>query len=234
MVKENLVFCLEKLNVSAAKAGISSSQVALVAVTKGVATPLILESIDCGVTQIGESKVQEALLKFDIVNAHAKNIGVRLVWHMIGHLQTNKVKETVRMFDLIHSVDSLRLAQEIDRQAAKLGKIQDVLVEIKTSDEAAKYGFSPKDIFECLPSLGLLKNLNIKGLMTLAPEVSDSQQARPFFALLRKLRDQINETTILKCFLTTLSMGMTDDFQVAIEEGATLVRIGRGIFTERL
>ncbi len=226
MVKENLAICLEKLKVSAAKAGLSPSDITLVAVTKSAALPGICEAVDLGVTDIGENKVQEALLKFEAVNAYAAKRGARLRWHMIGHLQTNKAKEAVAMFDLIHSVDSLRLALEINKQALKINKVQDVLLEVKTSLEQTKSGFSCDEVSGVVKEMISLKNISVVGLMTIAPEVSDPGQARPYFRRLRELKNDINGLRIL-------SMGMTDDFQVAIEEGANMVRIGRGIFGER-
>lgn len=234
MVKENLAFCFEKIRMSAVKAGNSSPEVILIAVTKGVAIEFIETAIDNGVTHIAENKIQEALLKFEKVNAYAGQRGVPLTWHMIGHLQTNKIRDAVRMFDLIHSVDSIRLAKEIDKEAAKLGKVQDVLLEIKTSFEATKFGFLLSEVQAALPSLAILKNLKVKGLMTMAPAVLAPETARPYF---KKLKD-LSEAIFVHGPWSmdhgpVLSMGMTDDFEIALEEGATMVRLGRAIFGER-
>jgi pyridoxal phosphate enzyme (YggS family) len=233
MVKENLAFCFEKIRISAVKAVYSLHDVTLIAVTKGVGIDFIETAIDNGVSHIGENKIQEALLKFEIINAYARQKGAHLDWHMVGHLQTNKTRDAVRMFDLIQSVDSLRLAQEIDCQAFKLGKIQNVLLEIKTSEEATKYGFLPSQVESVLPSLAALKNLRIQGLMTIAPAVIAPETARPYFSKLRQLQDKINQSSIFDFPLSVLSMGMTDDFETAISEGATMVRLGRAIFGER-
>jgi len=234
MVKENLAFCFEKIRISAAKAGNSSPGAVLIAVTKGVALEFIETAIDNGVTHIGENKIQEALLKFDRVNAYAKRKGVHLSWHMIGHLQTNKTKDAVRMFDLIHSVDSVHLAKEIDKEAAKLGKVQDVLLEVKTSSEATKFGFLPSEIEANVPLLAALKNLKVKGLMTMAPFFDDPQKTRPYFKKLKDLSDAIFvHGPWTMDHRPVLSMGMTDDFEIALEEGATMVRLGRAIFGER-
>jgi pyridoxal phosphate enzyme (YggS family) len=149
---------------------------------------------------------------------------------MVGHLQTNKVKDAVKIFDLIQSVDSLHLAEEIDKQAAKINKIQDILIEVKTSPEATKFGLQLEVVIEVIKGITKLKNLNIKGLMTIAPIVDNPEKARPYFRLLRELGDKINESRITNHESRILSMGMTDDFEVAIEEGANMVRLGRAIF----
>ena len=233
MIKENLALCRKKLEAAAAKAGIPSSQITLVAVTKGVASDLINEAIDNGITHIGENRVQEALCKYDAANEYVRKKGVRLTWHMIGHLQTNKVKEAVGMFDLIHSVDSLHLAEEIDRQAQNASKPQDVLIEVKTSPEATKYGIAPAELLTTIQKILVFKNIVVRGLMTVAPLGNDTEKTRTFFRLLKELKDNINRSGICPSPLSILSMGMTDDFQVAVEEGATMVRLGRAIFTER-
>lgn len=234
MVKENLAFCSERTEASAALAGISSSSVTLVAVTKSVPLILIYEAVDCGVRHIAENMVQEALLKYDPVQAYARNKGIFLKWHMVGHLQTNKAKEAVCIFDLIHSVDSLKVALEIDREAGKINKIQDVLIEVKTSGEAAKYGFATAEVYEAIKEISVFKNINVKGLMTIAPIVDTPEKARPYFRKLKELRDEIApRLSALDKRLDFLSMGMTNDFEAAIQEGANMVRIGRGIFGER-
>lgn len=216
MVKENLASCAKRI----------AARATLVAVTKGVPLPLIYEAIDSGVTNIAENRIQEALMKYGPVCAYARNSGVSLKWHMVGHLQTNKVKDAVGMFDLIHSVDSIKVAFEINKEAGKAGKLQDVLIEVKTSAEATKYGFAPSEVREVVKEISAFKNINMKGLMTVAPIVDDAQKARPYFRQLRELRDEIGHG------LEVLSMGMTDDFEAAIQEGANMVRIGRGIFKD--
>ena len=151
-------------------------------------------------------------------------------WHMVGHLQTNKVKDAVKIFDLIHSVDSAHLAAEIDKQALKINKIQDILIEIKTSPEVTKSGIKPDEAIEVIKEIDKFKNINIKGLMTIAPLADDPQKARPYFRMLRELMDKINALHVTPNRLHVLSMGMTDDFEIAIEEGSTMVRLGRAIF----
>lgn len=189
--------------------------VTIVAVSKGRSIEEIKEAVAAGITDIGENKVQEALLKYRELPT--------IKWHMVGHLQANKVKDAVKIFDLIQSVDSLHLAQEIDKQALKINKIQDILIEIKTSPEETKFGLKPEEAIPAIKEIAKLKNINIKGLMTIAPIVDDPEKTRPYFRLLRDLRDEINKFQIF-------SMGMTDDFKIAVEEGATMVRLGRAIF----
>jgi hypothetical protein len=151
-------------------------------------------------------------------------------WHMVGHLQTNKVKEAVKFFACIQSVDSLRLAKEIDAQAAKIGKIQDIMLEVKTSPEATKFGLRPQEVLGASEEFARSRNLRVLGLMTIAPLLDDPEQARPYFRKLRGLRDEIDRLSVFGYRLSVLSMGMTDDFEVAIEEGSTMVRLGRAIF----
>jgi PLP dependent protein len=160
-----------------------------------------------------------------VQDAAAKHrlIGDKAAWHLIGHLQTNKAKDAVKIFDLIHSVDSVHLAQEIDKQAGKLGKVQDILIQVNTSGEESKFGIAPEAAIDLLKAIVIYPNIKIKGFMTIAPEVEDPQTVRPYFRALRELRDKIDSSW-------SLSMGMTNDFEIAIEEGATMVRIGRAIF----
>jgi pyridoxal phosphate enzyme (YggS family) len=152
---------------------------------------------------------------------------------MVGHLQTNKVKEAVRIFDLIHSVDSVRLAKEIDKESAKINKIQNLLIEVKTSPEATRFGLKPDEAVRVMKEIAEFKNISIKGLMTIAPIVDNPEKTRPYFILLRELRDKINELRTMNHELTILSMGMSDDFEVAIEESSNMVRIGRAIFSRQ-
>ena len=151
---------------------------------------------------------------------------------MVGHLQTNKVKDATKIFDLIHSVDSLHLAQEIDKQAARINKAQDILIEIKTSPEANKFGLKPDDAVEVIKEIVKLKNINLRGLMTIAPIVDNPEKARIYFRMLKELRERICSQLSAFSSQLILSMGMTDDFEVAIEEGADMVRLGRVIFED--
>lgn len=200
-------------------------EVKLVAVTKTVPTELIREAVKSGVRIIGENRVQEALRKYE----ELKDLDVQ--WHLIGHLQTNKVKYAVKIFDVIQSVDSKKLALEIDKRAQMLGKVQPVMIEVNVAGEETKYGVKPDELELFYLSIRELKNIEVVGLMTIAPLVDNPEDVRWVFKRLRGLRDMLNHK--YKANLTELSMGMSDDYKVAIEEGATMVRIGRKIFGER-
>lgn len=203
---------------SCEKSGRSASAVRLVCVTKEATVEQIEEALSAGARIFGENRVQAAVAKH-------KAIGDKAAWHLIGHLQTNKVKDAVRISDLIHSVDSVRLAQEIDKQAGKLGKVQNILIQVNTSGEESKFGITPEAVTGLLKDISIYSNIKVKGLMTIAPEVKDPETVRTYFRALRELRNTIDESW-------ALSMGMTNDFEVAIEEGSTMVRIGRAIFHE--
>lgn len=224
MIRENVLEVRERIAAACLRVKRDPDTVKLIAVTKNRSIEEIKEAIAAGVTDLGENRVQEALLKYEALKGPATE------WHMVGHLQTNKVKEAVRVFDLIHSVDSPRLAEEIDKQAAKINKIQDILVEVKTSAEATKFGLKPDAATGFIQEISGLKNINMMGLMTIAPVVGNPEQARPYFRELKDLRDNINLSSVLCSPLSILSMGMTDDFEIAIEEGADIVRVGRAIF----
>jgi len=200
--------------------------VRLVAVSKTVAADIVKEAIAAGVTTVGENYVQEAREKFKVL------VQYPLSWHFIGHLQSNKAKYAVRLFDLIHTVDSLKLALELDKQAAKVDKVQQILVQVNISGEDTKSGISADEAPRLISEISRMENIALKGLMTMPPYFYQPEKVRPFFAALRRLRDQIEQTQP-NVSLTELSMGMTGDFEVAIKEGATLVRIGTAIFGER-
>ena len=204
-----------------------ADSVRLVVVSKTIAADIVKEAIEAGVTILGENYVQEARDKFKAL------VQYRVSWHFIGHLQSNKAKYAVRLFDLIHSVDSLKLARELDKQASKLDKIQQILVQVNISGKDTKSGVSPDDAPVLIEEISQLQNLAVKGLMTMPPYFYQPEKVQPFFAALRKLRDQIREQSPPNVSLDELSMGMTGDFEVAIREGATLVRIGTAIFGER-
>jgi pyridoxal phosphate enzyme (YggS family) len=229
MIKDNISKVKQRIVLACSKINQDPGRITLIAVTKGRSVGKIEESINSGITDIGENKVQEAIAKYDKLSAMGYRLSA-IKWHMVGHLQTNKVKESVRIFDLIQSVDSLRLAQEINKQAAKINKIQDILIEVKTSSEESKFGLKPDEAFRVAGDIATFSNINIKGLMTIAPLLGDPGETRQYFKILRELRDKINKSAILNHELQILSMGMTDDFEVAVEEGANMVRIGRAIF----
>ena len=229
MIKDNIARTKERILKVCSRINKDPQEITIVAVSKGRSVEQIKEVIEAAITDIGENKVQEALLKYKELSAVSSQLSA-VRWHMVGHLQTNKVKDAVKTFDLIHSLDSFHLASEIDKQAAKINKVQDVLVEVNISDEATKFGIKPEGLPGLVKSVSGLKNIRLLGLMTIAPIVDNQEKARPYFRMLRELRDKINELLAVSCQLSALSMGMSDDFEVAIEEGANMVRIGRAIF----
>lgn len=228
-IKENLLKIRERISLACAKVNRDPNAITIVAVSKGRTVEQVREALVAGITDIGENRVQEAFLKYNTLYAKRYTLNA-IKWHMVGHLQTNKVRDAVKIFDLIQSVDSLRLAEEIDKQAAKINKVQDILIEVKTSPEATKFGLKPEEAAEFLKQIAKFKNINLKGLMTIAPLVDDSEKSRPYFKMLRQLCDEINALNAIRYTLNALSMGMSDDFEVAIAEGATMVRLGRAIF----
>lgn len=226
MIKENVSRIRQRILKVCSKINQDPGKITIIAVSKGRSAEQIKEAVDAGITDIGENRVQEAIAKFNAL----RTMNYKLRTHMVGHLQTNKVKDAVRIFDLIQSVDSVRLAEEIDNQADKINKIQDILIEIKTSPGESKFGLKADEAIEVITELNKFKNINIKGLMTIAPIVDNPKETRPCFKILRKLRDRINELRLTHYELGALSMGMTDDFEIAIEEGSNMVRLGRSIF----
>ena len=226
MIADNFIAVTQRIAKSCEKSGRPSGDVELVCVTKEADAGQIGEAIGIGVHAIGENRVQDALAKYRI-------IGDKAAWHLIGHLQTNKVKDALGMFSLIHSLDSVRLAEEIDKEAKKIEKVQDVLVQVNVSGEESKFGIAPGELEVFLKETSLYKNINIRGLMTIAPLADNPEKSRPYFRMLRELRDKINMIHDTRFTIHDLSMGMTDDFEIAIEEGSTMVRIGRAIFGMR-
>ncbi len=196
----------------------------LLAVSKGHPPGAIREAMDLGLVVFGESKVQEAKVKIPQCPGRAR-------WHMIGHLQTNKARDAVQLFEMIHSVDSLHLAEEIHKRAEQLAKSMPVLLEVNLVGEASKFGYKPETLLEEMDRLNALSRLEIHGLMTMAPWSQDAERARPVFRALRELKERCEDK--LGAPLAHLSMGMSGDFEPAIEEGATIVRIGTSLFGAR-
>ncbi len=215
---ENLERIKERIARAAARAGRSPAEVTLVAVSKMQELSAIREAVSIGITDIGENWVQEAGPK--VVTLREE--GLHPTWHMIGHLQSNKAKAAVGLFDVIESVDTIHLAETISRLASRPVP---VLIEVNVAGEATKSGIGPEEVAEMVARARALPNLQVLGLMTIAPMVADPEQVRPVFRQLREIARKLD--------LQHLSMGMTDDFEVAIEEGATIVRIGRAIFGQR-
>lgn len=211
---------------AAARAGRNPETIRLMAVSKTVEPERIRQAIDAGIALLGENYVQEAREKIPAIGHGAQ-------WHMIGHLQTNKAKYVVNLFDWIHSVDRLELACELDRRAGQNNRKLNILMEVNVSGEPSKSGAEPPSVLELVRQISVLPNLSIRGLMTMPPYSNDPETSRPYFVALRKLRDAIAAAAIPRVSMDELSMGMTDDFEVAIEEGATIIRVGRAIFGER-
>lgn len=232
MLSANAADILERIRQAALRAGRPPGDIRLIAVTKTVGTEAIREAIEAGLTTFGESRVQEAQKKISDLKFESASGGSnsRIEWHLIGHLQKNKAKYAVRLFDLIHTVDSADLAEELNRQAEKAGNIQRVLVQVKLSEEETKHGASEKAARAILERIKELGSLKVEGLMTIPPFFEDPEGARPYFRRLRELRDEAERAGFR---LPELSMGMSGDFEAAIEEGATMVRVGSAIFGER-
>ena len=225
-VRENILRIRERIAAAAARSGRDPSRVRLMGVTKAVGDDRILQAIEAGIDIIGENYVQEAKRKIELM-------GKSVEWHFIGHLQSNKARYAVRLFDMIHSVNRVSLAEELNRRAAAAGVVCRVLVEVNLAGEESKSGAPPEEAPGLVRAVSQLANLSVRGLMTMAPWYEDPEKARPCFAGLRGLRDRIDAEKIPNVTLRELSMGMTDDFEVAVEEGSTIVRIGRAIFGER-
>ena len=222
-IADNIALVKSRIEKAARRAGRDPAEIKLVAVTKNVTADLIAEAVKAGITDIGENRVQEAEKKFDLIKA------LPVTWHMIGHLQTNKVKAALGMFSVIQSVDSDRLADEISK---KTTGVTDVFVEVNTSGETAKYGIEPDKAMELARYIAGLKNLKLAGLMTVGPATNIEQEVRKSFRSLADLFGQIKRLNLPGVELKYVSMGMSDDFEIAIEEGSNLIRIGRAIFRQ--
>jgi pyridoxal phosphate enzyme (YggS family) len=217
-VASNIEVVRGRIAAAASRAGRDPAQVRLIGVVKSVRPEVVAAAIRCGLTDLGENFVQEAEER----RAALGSLGSAATWHFIGHLQTNKTAAAIRLSDIIHSVDSLRLAQTLSRRAER---DLPVLLEVNVGREASKYGFLPEEVDAAVRQIGCLPHLQLRGLMTIAPAVADAEQVRPLFRELHALAAAHG--------LAELSMGMTDDFEVAVEEGATMVRVGRALFGER-
>src|SRR5947208_2485629 len=223
-IAENLERVREQIASAAAKLGRSADDVELVAITKTHPAEKVREAIEAGQTLFGESRVQEARAKIPELPSNLR-------WHFVGHLQKNKIRHALPLFEMIHSVDSLGLAQEINRIAEEEGMHPRVLLEVNVAGEGSKFGFSPDKLRDQMEALLALPRLSIEGLMTIPPLAEEAEASRKYFVRLRALRDRLQ--TDFRVDLAQLSMGMTQDFPIAVEEGATLVRVGTAIFGER-
>lgn len=225
-IKENLERVRERIARAAERAGRLPSEITIVAVTKTFGPDAVMEAIRAGIADVGENRVQEFLEKSKAVNLPCR-------WHLVGHLQTNKVSKAIGRFALIQSVDSLRLAEHLNSAGAKAGATTDVLLEVNTSGEESKYGLRPEETVETCGGIARLPSLRVRGLMTVGPLVTDAPIISAAFARLRDLREEIAGARFENVSMEHLSMGMTDDFEIAIAEGSTIIRLGRILFGER-
>ncbi len=226
MLKENLTAVEERIKEACIRSGRSVDEVKLIAVSKTKPVPMLQEVYDAGMRDFGENKPQEIRDKYPQLPEDIR-------WHMIGNLQKNKIKYVIERACMIHSVDSVSLAEAVSQEAAKRGKIMPVLVEVNIAGELTKGGLMPEDTEAFIREISVFPNIRIEGLMTVAPFTDDAEENRKHFQVLRKLLVDINGKNIDNVTMHELSMGMTGDYEVAIEEGATMVRVGTGIFGER-
>lgn len=225
-IKDNIDEVIKHKNEIAEKVGVQPEDVLLVAVTKTRSVEEINEAIEAGMTDIGENKVQEIMDKFE--NVHNVN------WHMIGHLQTNKVKYIIDKVSMIHSVDSIKLAEEINNRAGQIGKVMDVLIQVNAAGEESKFGISNEETGQMIETIAnTCDNIRICGLMSIAPFDPDPENIRIYFGQVKKLYDQYKKYVHKNLHFKYLSMGMSHDYPVAIEEGSNLIRVGTAIFGER-
>ena len=227
MIRENLKTVQNEINAACSRANRDPSQVTLIAVSKTKPVPALREAYDAGVRDFGENKVQEIMDKLPQLPSDIR-------WHMIGHLQRNKVKYIIGKVAMIHSVDSLRLAEEISRESIRRGVETDILIEVNIAGEESKYGVSPAEAPELIEKIAKLSGIHVRGLMTIAPYTEVPEKNRPYFDKLTQLSVDIKGKNIDNVSMNVLSLGMTGDYSVALEEGATCIRVGTGIFGERV
>ncbi len=225
-IASNIEIVQQRIARAAQRANRDAKKIRLVAVSKTVELERIRQAIRSGVTILGENYVQEAKKKIE-------HVGMEAHWHMVGHLQSNKARHAISLFDMIHSLDSLSLAEELNRRAEATSRTINVLVQVNLSGEHTKSGVHPDNVEKLLKNLIPLEHVRVQGLMCMPPFFNEPERARPFFIALRELRDRIRENKLPGIELDELSMGMSGDFEVAVEEGATLVRVGTAIFGSR-
>ena len=225
-IKNNIIAISRDINDICIKKGKAPDSITIIAVTKTIDPSRVNYAIKCGIRNIGENKVQEIMAKYE-------NIEESVNWHLIGHLQTNKVKYIIDKVALIHSVDSIGLAEEINKRAEKAGLVKDVLVQVNVAQEETKFGIEYDETESFAERLSGLSSIRVKGLMTIAPYYDDAELARPVFRRLKEKFDMLAAASIPNVDMKYLSMGMTNDYKVAIEEGSNMVRIGTGIFGAR-
>jgi hypothetical protein len=231
-LKARLESINQRIAAACERAGRQASEITLVAVSKTVAPARIREAIEAGIRNLGENRVQEAAAKIPELGAVAEEHQVR--WHLIGHLQSNKARRAVELFDVVQSVDSFKLAERLDHIAGEFDRRLPVFIEVNLGGEESKSGVAPDQVLRLCEQVGKFARLELKGLMAVPPFSENPEDARPFFQRLRQLRDEARETGASDAGFADLSMGMSNDFEVAIEEGATFVRIGTALFDARV
>jgi pyridoxal phosphate enzyme (YggS family) len=222
-VAENIASVRKRIGAAARRVGRNWDEVKLVAVVKQASVEQIREAISAGITDLGENRAQDLLERMP-------QLPLDVLWHFVGHLQTNKVKQIIRFVELIHSVDRLSLVEEISKRAAEIEKQQQVLIQVNTAGETSKFGLEPQETIPFLEAIREYRFLKPRGLMTIAPLVHDQEEVRPVFAALRRLLEEVVQAGIVDSDFNCLSMGMSNDFEVAVEEGSNMVRIGTSIF----
>ena len=225
-IKENIENINAKIEAACQRSGRKREEVLFLVVSKTIDVPRIKEAVACGMTSLGENKAQEIMDKYE-------PMGEGIKWHLIGHLQTNKVKYIIDKVELIHSVESIKLAEEISKRAVAKGVTANILLEVNVAGEESKFGIKPEECEQMVREISVMPNIVIKGLMTVAPAVENEEENRKYFRQMKQLLVDINSKKIDNVNMTELSMGMTGDYEVAIEEGATIVRIGTGVFGAR-
>ena len=226
-LRERLESVKYRIRSAAEACGRDAQSIRLVAVSKTMPVDIVKSAIEAGATNLGENYVQEAREKIIVLSSYPVS------WHFIGHLQTNKAKVAVKLFDVIHSVDSLKLAEELHRQARKVNKVQQILIQVNIGQDPAKSGATAENTLHLIKEICHFENISVRGLMTMPPFFDEPERVRPYFTALSELRDHIRKEKVPNVSMDELSMGMTGDFEVAIEYGATLVRIGTAIFGSR-
>ena len=225
-IRGNILRVKERIARVALRAGRKPDEIKLVAVSKAFGLEHIRAAIAAGITMLGENKVQEAYQKIPLIEA-------KVSWHMVGHLQSNKAKQAAQLFDMIQSIDKVSIAEKLNRHLTALSKPMEVLIQVDLAGEETKFGIPEGELEELVQRIGEMENLNLKGLMIMPPFFSHPEDVRPYFRRLRQLLDQLNRKGVVTAELKELSMGMSHDFEVAIEEGATMVRLGTAIFGPR-
>ncbi|BEP29486.1 YggS family pyridoxal phosphate-dependent enzyme [Helicovermis profundi] len=225
-LKNNIDNIRENIKKACDSTGREISEITLIAVTKTIDESIVNESLKYDIFDVGENRVQEIQRKYDNIKSGVK-------WHLIGHLQTNKVKYIIEKVDLIHSVDSIKLAKEIDKRAREIGKVMDILVQINVAKEESKFGINEENIDEIINELSKLNNIKVKGLMNIAPFDENVEKIRNDFKKMKEIFDSLSNKLYNNVEMLYLSMGMTNDYMVAIEEGANMIRVGTGIYGKR-